>query len=490
MSATLAVILFVCSAAAPEADLDKLLHDYFLAPDQSAQSRLQGEILATDGLTPDKLAKSIRRVELWDSQPTGELKVVLQLGKDKSTEKLVWLSVPHDYDPNQRWPLIIALHPAGGNARWMMDYTLGLLKDRASEFIIAAPLWLGAASLVAEGQRPSIRGLGFTGTTESVNQPRLLVRKLRHRFHIDSNRVYLVGYSLGASNTWMGAVMHADCFAGIAPISHVIQIFEPHIFYPELLPNLRNTWILFSWGEKDINNAKGEVSSTGGIAGRSRKMAATIRELGLKKFKTFEMPGAGHRGVVPQEEDFLKLVDRHRKKYPKRIRQTFRLAEQSEAYWVAAESLNGDPLPAGGRLQIRIRPGEEVDAAKRRIIIGSLGRIEGRCKGQKITLRSHRVPRVVLRLSDDLLDLDKKIRILRGKKEVFNGRIERDLEVMLREAARGWDFDRLPVARVVVPVAGRVEFGYPSDKKDRPKSVKKPKGRKKSRKAKAKRARD
>jgi len=490
MNATLAVALFVCSAAAPETDLDQLLHDYFLAPDQGKQHKLQGEILATDGLTPGKLAESIRRLELWDSQPTGEMKVVLQLGKDKSTEKLVWLSVPHDYDPNERWPLIIALHHAGGDARWTMDYTLGLLKDRASEFIIAAPLWIGATSFVAEGQRPRIRGLGFTSATESVNQPRLLVRKLRHRFHIDSNRVYLVGYSLGASNTWMGAVMHADCFAGIAPISHVMQIFESHIFYPELLPNLRNTWILFSWGEKDINNAKGEVSSTGGIAGRSRKMAKTIRELGLKRFKTFEMPGVGHQGVIPLEEDFLKLVDRRRRSYPKRIRQTFRLADQSEAYWIAADSLNGEPLSEGGRLQIRIRPGEATDAAKRRVITESIGRIEARCKGQKITLRSHRVPRVVLRLSDDLLDLDKKVRILRGKKEVFNGRIKRDPEVMLREAARGWDFDRLPVARVVVPVAGRVEFGYPSDKKDRSKNAKKPKVRKKSRKAKTKRARD
>ena len=177
MSVTLAVILVACSTAAPETDLDKLLHDYFLAPDQISQRRLQDEVLATDGLTPGKLAKSIRRLQLWESGPTGEMTVVLQLGKDKSTEKRVWLSVPHDYDPDQRWPLIIALHGAGGNARWMMDYTLGLLKDRASEFIVAAPLWIGATSLVAEGQRPPIRGLGFSSATESVSQPRLLVRK-------------------------------------------------------------------------------------------------------------------------------------------------------------------------------------------------------------------------------------------------------------------------------------------------------------------------
>ena len=33
---------------------------------------------------------------------------------------------------------------------------------------------------------------------------------------------------------------------------------------------------------------------------------------------------------------------------------------------------------------------------------------------------------------------------------------------MLAEAAKGWDFDRLYSARVVVPVAGKARFGYPA----------------------------
>ncbi|MND03248.1 hypothetical protein D3C83_229850 [compost metagenome] len=40
--------------------------------------------------------------------------------------------------------------------------------------------------------------------------------------------------------------------------------------------------------------------------------------------------------------------------------------------------------------------------------------------------------------------------------------MQRDMRVTLREAARTWDFDRLASARVVVPVAGKVKFGYPA----------------------------
>ena len=36
----------------------------------------------------------------------------------------------------------------------------------------------------------------------------------------------------------------------------------------------------------------------------------------------------------------------------------------------------------------------------------------------------------------------------------------------LSKAARGWDFDRLPTVRVIVPVGGKVKFGYPGADKE------------------------
>lgn len=464
MGLSVPVLLLGVAVGAGADALSANLRDYLLAERASERRVLEKKILATDGLTADKLAREIRGLALWDAQPPGDARVTLRLRKGASSEKWVWLHTPADYDPAQRWPLILAFHGAGGNPKGMLDYTLRLLGDEREAFIVAAPNWIGAVEPVGDARPPRMRALGFTNPPHSVGQPRALIRVLRRRFHIDNDRVYVVGYSMGASNAWMAAIMHADCFAGVVPLSHVLQIIGGTILYPELLPNCRNTRILFCWGGKDVLDAKGAVSKTGGIAGRSREMVKIIRKLGLKRIKHFELPDAGHRDVIPPADALRKLLHRRRRHYPKHVRQTFRLAEQSRAYWVSALQLQGEPLP-GGNLQITVRPGEDPEAAKRRELIESLGLIEARCKGQRIQLRSRRATRVVLLLSDELLDLDKPVKIVRGKKKVFSGKIRRDLRVMLRQAAHGWDFDRLPSARVVIPVAGKIKFGYPRERR-------------------------
>jgi hypothetical protein len=81
---------------------------------------------------------------------------------------------------------------------------------------------------------------------------------------------------------------------------------------------------------------------------------------------------------------------------------------------------------------------------------------------------------VTLLLSDELLDLDRPVMIIRNGKKRFEGRVRRDLRVMLREAAGDWDFARLPTARAVIPVGGMVRFGYPeTDSKEGRKTRKK-----------------
>jgi DNA topoisomerase VI subunit B len=233
------------------------------------------------------------------------------------------------------------------------------------------------------------------------------------------------------------------------------------LLYEELLPNTRNLAILFCWGKQDTLDAEGKPHPTGGNAAACRKMAEVIRAAKFKRFLSVELEDVGHIGVAPPADMLAKLIKQKRRNYPKHVRQVFRLADQSDAYWVGADALAGEPLP-GDRLQIPIAPDEDPIAAQRKWITDKLGLIEARCKGQQIRITARRTPHVILLLSDELLNLDRPVTITRGKKERFKGRIKRDLSVMLTEAARGWDFQRLPVARVVIPLGGKVKFGYPT----------------------------
>lgn len=461
-AAAITLALLLAIPASGDDGVDELLRRHFMAKTQAERLSVQKEILAVKELTPAKLAAAIKALQLWTPQQTGEYEVSTRLRKGESSGMQVWMQVPAAYDPAKAWPLVIALHGHAGKADQMLRLTKELLGSRAERFIIAAPQDLGP--------------LGLTMPADVVARPRNVLNALRRVYHIDSDRVFIIGYSQGSHDAWMAAIMHPDCFAGIVPLATHLQLVGDDLLYEELLPNARNIAILFCWGKLDTLDVEGKPHPKGGNAAFCRKMTAVINSLAFEHFKSVEFDDVGHLGVAPPEDLLADVLHSKRTHYPKHVRQAFRLPDQSDAYWIGAEGIEGEPL-SDGTLSIPVAPDEDPVAAKRKWLISKLGLIEAECKGQAIKLTARRTPSVFLLLSDELLDLDKPVKIMRGKKKLFEGMIERDMGVMLTEAAKGWDFSRLPVARVVVPRGGKVKIGYPRadkqpkknqpDKKDR-----------------------
>jgi hypothetical protein len=418
-----------------------LLREYFLATDAAARHSAADAICEIPGLTCAKLAAAIRRVQLWEKQRTGEYDLWVCLGHDGSAQKQVWLSIPKEYDPARRWPLIVAFHGQSGQARQMLAFTRRLLGQRTDEFIIAAPQDIGP--------------LGLTQPDSDVSQPRVLLARLRRIFHIDSDRVYVTGYSLGSHNAWIAAVMHVDCFAGAMPLATPLQMVGGDALYSEILPNARQIAILFCWGETDNLDAQGQPHPQGGNAALNRRMADVIRGIGFPRFEAVELPGAGHLGVEPPSEALAKLLDERRVRSPKGIHQAFRLPEQSRAYWLAANGMQGDPLP-NETVQFRVPHGQDPIAAQKKYLVDRLGVIEATCERQTIKLKARRAKNIVLLLGDGLVNFDKPVTIIRNGRKRFEGRIQPDPRVMLDEATREWDFERLAWARVMVPLSGNV----------------------------------
>ncbi len=440
---------------APDDDLDALLHEHFTARASAKRRSIQKKILATDGLTPDKLAAAIRNLELWQQQTTGERPFTIRMRSGQSSEETAWVHVPDDYDPTRPWPLVVTLHGQGGKAQPMLRMTRQMLGNRADEFIIVAPQDIGP--------------LGFTEPDRVVARPRQLVRGIRRAFQIDNDRIYLLGYSLGSHNTWMATVMHSDLFAGIVPLATPLQVVGETLLYEELLANCRNTAILFCWGKNDTLLPDGSPHPKGGNAATNRILSKTIVDLGFERFEAVEFPDKDHFGVAPPPDKLSELIGQERRRFPTHVHQAYRLVGQSRAYWLQSGKLQGQPLP-DGRIDIPVDPREDPRAAHRKYLIKKLGLVEGRIDGQTIRLETRRTGNVILLLSDELIDLDKPVRILRKNRKRFRGRIQRDLRVMLEEAARSWDFDRLYTARVVIPLGGKTKFGYPQKAKKRRRS--------------------
>ena len=121
------------------------------------------------------------------------------------TAKLDYLlSLPADYGKTKkRWPLVIFLHGSGESGSDLAKVKVhGLPKLAESNgpfpFILVSP------------QSP---GRGWDPTVLNA-----LLDSIIKEYHVDKDRVYLTGLSMGGYGTWSLAAAHPEKFAAIAPI--------------------------------------------------------------------------------------------------------------------------------------------------------------------------------------------------------------------------------------------------------------------------------
>jgi predicted peptidase len=110
------------------------------------------------------------------------------------------IRLPQEYDERDQWPLVVFLHGSGdrGHDPSMM-HDCGILRRRLYS-IIVAPQCL-----------PSI--------SWEPDAIAALIQCVSHRYRVDRDRVYLVGYSMGGYGTWATAAAHPEIFAAIVPIA-------------------------------------------------------------------------------------------------------------------------------------------------------------------------------------------------------------------------------------------------------------------------------
>jgi len=127
-----------------------------------------------------------------------------------------YLYLPLGVESRRDWPLILWLHGRslrGDDLNRLTRYGLParLAGDRDFPFIVIAP------------QLPD--GQSWTDTDRLAD----LVEDVADRYPVDDDRIYLIGYSMGAGGVWRLAVDRPDLFAAAAPAaaltpSHTVAI--------------------------------------------------------------------------------------------------------------------------------------------------------------------------------------------------------------------------------------------------------------------------
>jgi acetyl esterase/lipase len=134
------------------------------------------------------------------------------------------LFIPSTWDAKKPSPLIVDLH--GLNITPLQQILFDGTTDFAERFgfIVLAPM--GYSVTGGWGGRNGRPAAGTQRTTSELSEIDAMsaLKLMREKFNIDSDRIFLMGHSLGGWGTWYLGQKYNDIWAGIAPLSGAFGI--------------------------------------------------------------------------------------------------------------------------------------------------------------------------------------------------------------------------------------------------------------------------
>ena len=144
------------------------------------------------------------------------------------------LFVPSTYDPHKPAPLIVDLH--GLNITPLQQILFDGTTDSAERygFIVLAPMgfnvssWWGSrtGTPVATAAVKPGGDVRYSNTELAEIDTMALLKSIREEYSVDSDRIYLMGHSMGGAGTYYLGGKYNDIWAGLAPISGAGGIAE------------------------------------------------------------------------------------------------------------------------------------------------------------------------------------------------------------------------------------------------------------------------
>jgi len=228
------------------------------------------------------------------------------------------LYVPQNYDASKAYGLIVALHWYTGDDLSSMS-TLAMAKLQPDDMIVVTPFGRGDMGYLSTSEQDVLDVMAMT----------------QERFHIDQDRVYLVGWSMGGFGTWRVGQHWAEKFAAIAPFDGWSGT--------EFLDNLRNVATLVVHGNADATVP----------VQHDREAVKYLQELGYT-VRYDELPGVNHTGWnnwVLQAPDELeaRLLNYFRQykrdPFPEEVVLKTNYPRYGKQYWVRLIEVANPPQP-------------------------------------------------------------------------------------------------------------------------------------------------
>jgi len=206
--------------------------------------------------------------------------------------------VPNECDGSRPFPLIIALHGAGGDHWAGMKMVMGSsalvigAKEANSRFFPSNP---PPDFIIACPNGHGYLGPGYR--KEGEYDVMKVIKEMISHYNIDLNRVYLTGSSKGGRGTWEIGLKYPEMFAALAPVCGGTDIART------LVRNAARVRIHAFHGARDRFVSVNE----------SRAMSAAIYELGMRvEYEYLEKEEMGHEAAMLIYRDGM-ILDLFRK---------------------------------------------------------------------------------------------------------------------------------------------------------------------------------
>lgn len=364
------------------------------------------------------------------AEPRGQLSERLPLASDHvdhTTEHFVY--VPKSYDPARATPLLVVGH--GGSAARDLDF--GAMAARGG----LEPFWLEAAEthgflIVAP---LSDRGWMQIGTSLLFSA----ISRMQRDFHVDPDRVFLTGHSMGGHLTWRSSFWFADRWAAVSPMSGGYDYVKSGDVW-----NLINVPGYTTFGTKEPYQ----------IREFNQIIATWMGEHRLPW--TCQEKRGGHT-IFPDEVQKIGafFAQQRRDLYRRRVWARigglqFTAAEANPAWGKEHVWRAGRPIELSTMHWLRFsEPGADVPADQR------LQKVFAEVKdGNRIEIVGEHVRKLRIHLHPKMVDFAKDVTIVANGKVVFAGRVAPDLATMLLLAREFDDRGRVFHAAIDVVVDG------------------------------------
>jgi predicted esterase len=243
--------------------------------------------------------------------------------------------IPINYNPKQKWPLVVMLHGYNGDNPvyvnwWSIDQRHNSVTDKFP-IIYIEPHGRGNTSYKGIGDQDILK----------------CIELAKQKFNIDEDRIYLKGESMGGGGTWNVGTRHPELFAAIAPVyggwdyhvgmneKDIAKLSEHERFNNEAnsallhADALLTTPVFVSHGDNDksvdINN--------------SRYLVKTLQRWGYD-IRYHEYPGFGHEGIEYYDQLIPWFLEHKRNADPVKVRVRSADLKYASAHWLKVTQLD------------------------------------------------------------------------------------------------------------------------------------------------------